>query len=250
MSDLPKDNAFGLADMMAEDILATSDKELLEEIAEDYGDVTALANEFDSIAAPIIEKMATEPSRATASAAAAAPVPPREAQLFAGRKAERRAALRPQAGRTFWSSVFGNLGPLGGTYQMAIASLAVLVVAIGVGSMLVDEFSSGDVKEQSTPSASSSPAQSSAVPQSYFADLATGATETEAQAIFRALQARFPSLLASREPVIRPSAGADPQGTSRYVLAVGPFASMEQAEEFCNEVNRQGAACTPREYRW
>ena len=135
------------------------------------------------------------------------------------------------------SSALGNLSFSSGAFRTAVASLAVLVVAAaGIGYLLVDEFSSGNLRERTASSTFSL--------QSYFAEIAAGRSEGEAQAIFRALQTRFPSLLGNRDPVIRPAASADSNESRRYVAAVGPFASMEQAGRFCQQLKAAGAPCT------
>ena len=58
-------------------------------------------------------------------------------------------------------------------------------------------------------------------------------SEAEAQAAFRALQAKYPTQLGSREPIIR---RADLGDKGIYYRAlVGPFASMEQAAGVCSQ---------------
>ena len=66
-------------------------------------------------------------------------------------------------------------------------------------------------------------------------------SESEAQASFRSLQAKFPSLLGDRQPVVR---RADLGEKGIYFRAmVGPFASVEQATQFCGSLKSAGGQC-------
>lgn len=76
---------------------------------------------------------------------------------------------------------------------------------------------------------------------SYAVQVASQRSEADAQASFRALQARFPNQLASREPIIRRADLGD-KGTYFRAL-VGPFSSSEQAAEFCSSLKAAGGQC-------
>jgi hypothetical protein len=66
-------------------------------------------------------------------------------------------------------------------------------------------------------------------------------SETEAQASFRSLQAKFPSILGDRAPIIR---RADLGDRGIYFRAmVGPFASVDQATQFCGSLKSAGGQC-------
>jgi len=66
-------------------------------------------------------------------------------------------------------------------------------------------------------------------------------TEGEAQADFRAMQAKFPGQLGGREPVIR-RADLGEKGTY-YRALVGPFASAEEAAQLCSGLKAAGGNC-------
>jgi SPOR domain len=66
-------------------------------------------------------------------------------------------------------------------------------------------------------------------------------TEAEAQADFRAMQAKFPGQLSGREAVIR-RADLGEKGTYFRAL-VGPFASAEEAAQLCSGLKAAGGNC-------
>lgn len=86
---------------------------------------------------------------------------------------------------------------------------------------------------------SASPAPS---PQgSYAVQVSSQRSEAEAQAAFRALQAKFPGQLGGREAMVR---RADLGAKGVYYRAlVGPFASMEQAAGLCSSLKAAGGNC-------
>lgn len=75
----------------------------------------------------------------------------------------------------------------------------------------------------------------------YAVQVTSQRTEAEAQAEFRALKAKFPSQLGSREPLIR---RADLGAKGVYYRAlVGPFASADQATTMCSSLKAAGGSC-------
>ena len=66
-------------------------------------------------------------------------------------------------------------------------------------------------------------------------------TEGEAQAEFRALQAKFPGQLNGREAIIR-RADLGEKGTY-YRALIGPFASAEEAAQLCSGLKAAGGNC-------
>lgn len=75
----------------------------------------------------------------------------------------------------------------------------------------------------------------------YAVQVSSQRSEAEAQAAFRALQAKFPNELGGRAPVIR---RADLGAKGVYYRAlVGPFASMEQAAQMCSSLKAAGGNC-------
>jgi cell division septation protein DedD len=74
----------------------------------------------------------------------------------------------------------------------------------------------------------------------YAVQLTSQRSEAEAQAAFRALQAKFPSQLSGREPIIR---RADLAKGTYYRALVGPFASAEEAAGLCSGLKAAGGNC-------
>jgi hypothetical protein len=75
----------------------------------------------------------------------------------------------------------------------------------------------------------------------YTVQISSQRSENEAHASFRSLQAKFPSLLGDRQPIIR---RADLKDKGIYFRAmVGPFASVEQAAQFCGSLKSAGGQC-------
>ena len=74
-----------------------------------------------------------------------------------------------------------------------------------------------------------------------YAQVTSRRTEGEAQTEFRALQAKFPTQLSGREPVIR-RADLGEKGIY-YRALVGPFASTEEAAQLCSSLKAAGQNC-------
>jgi cell division septation protein DedD len=90
------------------------------------------------------------------------------------------------------------------------------------------------------PSASDSPA-ATASSGGFLVQLSSQKTEAEASASFRSLQAKFPNELGGRRPVIR-RADLGSKGVF-YRTMVGPFASGQEANEFCANYKAAGGHC-------
>jgi hypothetical protein len=90
------------------------------------------------------------------------------------------------------------------------------------------------------PSASDSPA-ATASSGGFLVQLSSQKTEAEASASFRSLQAKFPNELGGRRPVIR-RADLGAKGVF-YRTMVGPFASGQEANEFCTNYKAAGGHC-------
>jgi hypothetical protein len=71
--------------------------------------------------------------------------------------------------------------------------------------------------------------------------LSSQKTEAEAAASFHSLQAKFPNELGGRRPVIR-RADLGSKGVF-YRTMVGPFASGQEANEFCANYKAAGGHC-------
>jgi hypothetical protein len=76
---------------------------------------------------------------------------------------------------------------------------------------------------------------------SHVVQISSQKTEADAQSSFRSLQAKYPSVLGKREPLIR-KVELGSRGTF-YRAQVGPFASIEQANELCNDLKAAGGQC-------
>jgi hypothetical protein len=89
--------------------------------------------------------------------------------------------------------------------------------------------------------ASTAPSATPSSGGSSYAQVTSRRTEGEAQTEFRALQARFPTQLSGREPVIR-RADLGEKGIY-YRALVGPFASTEEAAQLCSSLKAAGQNC-------
>jgi hypothetical protein len=74
----------------------------------------------------------------------------------------------------------------------------------------------------------------------FLVSIASQPTEAEAQAVFRAMQKKYPDQLSSHSPVIKRVDGK--KGVS-YRAMVGPFASREEATRFCSGYSTAGGQC-------
>jgi hypothetical protein len=87
---------------------------------------------------------------------------------------------------------------------------------------------------QTTPSAASGGG-------SYVVQVSSQRSEADAQASFKALQGKFPSVLGSRAPLIKRADLGD-KGVY-YRAMVGPFASSEEAAQVCGNLKTAGGQC-------
>ena len=75
----------------------------------------------------------------------------------------------------------------------------------------------------------------------YLVQVSSQKNEADAQASYRALQNKFPSVLGSRSPVIKRADLGD-KGVY-YRAMVGPFGSSEEAAQFCGNLKTAGGQC-------
>ena len=75
----------------------------------------------------------------------------------------------------------------------------------------------------------------------FVVQLSSQKTESEAQSSFRSLQAKFPNELGSRQPLIR-RADLGSKGVF-YRTMIGPFASAQEASQFCATYKAAGGQC-------
>lgn len=95
---------------------------------------------------------------------------------------------------------------------------------------------------RSAPAQTASLAPAVTVPNgSHVVQLTSQKSEAEAEASFRALQTRYPNVLGGWQPLIR-RVDLGARGTY-YRAQVGPFASIEEANEFCGNLKAAGGQC-------
>jgi len=94
--------------------------------------------------------------------------------------------------------------------------------------------------EPRTHVASTNPAQA-APGAGYVVQISSQRSEADAQASYRALQTKFPSVLGSRAPLIK-RADLGEKGVY-YRAMVGPFASSEEAAQVCGNLKTAGGQC-------
>jgi hypothetical protein len=75
----------------------------------------------------------------------------------------------------------------------------------------------------------------------YVVQVSSQRNEADAQASFRALQGKFPSVLGSRAPLIKRADLGD-KGVY-YRAMVGPFGSPDEASQFCGSLKTAGGQC-------
>jgi hypothetical protein len=160
------------------------------------------------------------------SAAAAAPTPAAAAPAVRPKATEAPArATTPKAGSN--------------------APLAIVPVAQGAAPAPAAEPPRSHVARTEAPSApvATAPTVPAAAPAAggYTVQVTSQRSEAEAQTEFKSLQAKFPSQLGSRQPIIHRADLGD-KGTF-YRALVGPFASSEAAAAMCSNLKAAGGSC-------
>jgi hypothetical protein len=95
--------------------------------------------------------------------------------------------------------------------------------------------------EPQTRVASTNPVQPAPSSGSFVVQVSSQRSEADAQASYRALQGKFPSVLGSRAPLIKRADLGD-KGVY-YRAMVGPFASSEEAAQVCGSLKTAGGQC-------
>jgi hypothetical protein len=85
------------------------------------------------------------------------------------------------------------------------------------------------------------PPATEAASGAYTVQISSQRSENEAHASFRSLQTKFPSLLGDRQAIVR-RADLGEKGVY-YRAMVGPFASVDQAAQFCGSLKSAGGQC-------
>jgi cell division protein FtsN len=81
----------------------------------------------------------------------------------------------------------------------------------------------------------------SAASGGYLVQVSSQRNEADAQASYKALQGKFPTVLGSRSPVIK-RADLGEKGVY-YRAMVGPFDSPDEATQFCGNLKTAGGQC-------
>jgi hypothetical protein len=95
--------------------------------------------------------------------------------------------------------------------------------------------------------AATSPVQAAPAPSGagssggYLVQVSSQRNEADAQASYKALQGKFPSVLGSRSPLIKRADLGD-KGVY-YRAMVGPFGSPDEASQFCGSLKTAGGQC-------
>ncbi len=76
----------------------------------------------------------------------------------------------------------------------------------------------------------------------YLVQVSSQRNEADAKASFRALQAKFPSVLGSQRPLIKRADLGSKKGVY-YRAMVGPFGTSEEAAQFCGNLKNAGGQC-------
>jgi hypothetical protein len=90
------------------------------------------------------------------------------------------------------------------------------------------------------PPAAAPPAASAGGSGGYVVQVLAQNSEGEAQSSFRAMQAKYPSQLGGRSPLIRRK---DTPAGVRYGAQVGPFSAREEAVQLCEGLKAAGGSC-------
>jgi len=230
-----------IVDSLVEDILQSSEAELLAEVKEDYGHPRALAEEFDRLAGPL--------TRTSENSYVRTQISPVKRENTNSRTHDSGPSISAQSLVDFFTRQLGVLlGPGPMNLRLATASLAVLAVV--VTSFLVVKNISSDHPISVSGVSRSKPQVSSSASDSVNSNLGTGSyiavvsqgSEEEVKANYRVLQERLPGLLANRGPIIK----NETTQTSVYFAGVGPFATIEEASAFCDKLKDANVSCRPQ----
>jgi hypothetical protein len=222
-----RDALYHLADALSEDVVNMSERELLAEVAENFGEPRALANEFNAIIG------------ATTRAFDAKTQDLRRGHVARGQTTERFGDWVAQIWQRHAASINSVFSP--GSSRWAAASLLVLFMIAGAAALYWADQTREHSSEQFAQS--QNPAEE-ALRGLAIVRLSWHRNHQEALAAFRSLQDSHPALFGSQRFLIREASRDDshPDGEQFY-LAVGPFATMVEASEFCDRFKSAGGQC-------
>jgi hypothetical protein len=222
-----RDALYHLADALSEDVVNMSERELLAEVAENFGEPRALANEFNAIIG------------ATTRAFDAKTQDLRRGHVTRGQTTGRFGDWVAQIWQRHAASINSVFSP--GSSRWAAASLLVLFMIAGAAALYWADRTREHSSEQFAQS--QNPAEE-ALRGLAIVRLSWHRNHQEALAAFRSLQDSHPALFGSQRFLIREASRDDshPDGEQFY-LAVGPFATMVEASEFCDRFKSAGGQC-------
>jgi hypothetical protein len=222
-----RDALYHLADALSEDVVNMSERELLAEVAENFGEPRALANEFNAIIG------------ATTRTFDAKTQDLRRGHVARGQTTERFGDWVAQIWQRHAASINSVFSP--GSSRWAAASLLVLFMIAGAAALYWADQTREHSSEQFAQS--QNPAEE-ALRGLAIVRLSWHRNHQEALAAFRSLQDSHPALFGSQRFLIREASRDDshPDGEQFY-LAVGPFATMVEASEFCDRFKSAGGQC-------
>jgi hypothetical protein len=158
---------------------------------------------------------------------AGAPLPPAPAAPSAAKPSSRAAASSPRAAASNPNTASANT-PLALAPQAEASAAPEPPVRMAATN-----------PTQIVPSAPSTPSSGAAA--NFLVQISSQRSEADAQASFKALQSKFPSVLGSRAAVIKRADLGD-KGVY-YRAMVGPFGSPEEASQFCGSLKSAGGQC-------
>jgi len=221
-----------------QDRLASADKEQIVSNQEEPVALKELANQ----AAPrVVLPAPVAPAQGAAPSSGASNEP----------KKVRTVAVRPDGGDTSGRPMTGQAAPAANAAPRPSATPAAPKAAPARtnGPISLDPQSEQAAAPASrTRTAAAPPASTRAAPDAtestsdgFMVQLSSQKTEAEAQSSFRSLQARFPNELSGLQPAIR-RADLGSKGVF-YRTMVGPFASVQEASQFCANYKAAGGQC-------
>ena len=228
IAKLNSDASYHLADALSEDVVNMSDKELLAEVAEDFGEPRALANEFNAVITP------------TAKAFEAKTRDLKRGYVAGGQTTQGFGDWIAQIWQRHAASMSSVFSP--GRSQWAAACLLVLFMIAGLAAL----YWSDRKREQSTEQfAQSQNPDEEALRGQAIVRLSWHRNNEEALAAFRSLQDSHASLFGSRQPIVREASRDESHPNSEpFYLAAGPFATMVEASEVCDRFKSAGGQCS------
>jgi len=227
MSAKPDSDAlYHLADALSEDVVTMSERDVLAEVAEDFGRPQALANEFNAIIV------------ATTKAVEAKTQDFRRGQVTVGSPTQRFGDWVAQSWQRLAASIGSVLSP--GSSRWAAASLLLLLMIAGGAAL----YWSDRMRDHEQFAQSQNPAEE-VLRGPAMVQLSWHRDQEAALAAFRSLQDSHPSLFDGQKPIVRRASQEDsrPSGEEFY-LAVGPFATVVEASEFCDRFKSAGGQCS------